>query len=51
VVSLHALAVETIDDHWLEDHQRERRWVSPQEAARMVDEPDLAALLAGFRTT
>lgn len=48
VVSLHAMAVETVEDHWPEDHQRERRWVSPQEAARMVDEPDLAVLLAAF---
>ena len=49
VVSLHGLRVETVEDRWPEDHERERRWVSPDEAARLVDEPDLAILLAGFR--
>jgi 8-oxo-dGTP pyrophosphatase MutT (NUDIX family) len=48
VVSLYPLRVEAVEDAWLEDQERERRWLSPQEAAGLVDEPDLAALLAGF---
>jgi 8-oxo-dGTP pyrophosphatase MutT (NUDIX family) len=32
-----------------EHGQREKAWMSPQEAAERVDEPDLKALLLGFR--
>ncbi|WP_265518886.1 NUDIX hydrolase [Nitratireductor luteus] len=33
---------------WPEMKERERRWVSPRKAAEMVQEPDLAELIAGF---
>jgi uncharacterized protein Yka (UPF0111/DUF47 family)/ADP-ribose pyrophosphatase YjhB (NUDIX family) len=34
---------------WPEQDERETRWFSLQEAARSVEESDLAALIAGFR--
>ena len=36
---------------WPEAHQRDRRWMTPAEAADAVDEPDLAALIRGFAAT
>ena len=36
-------------DHWLEDELRDRRWVSPEEAAKQVREPDLARILNRIR--
>lgn len=33
---------------WPEMDQRERRWTAPAEAAELVDEPELKALIAGF---
>lgn len=36
-------------DTWKEKGEREVRWVSPAEAAALVDEPDLKPLLAAFR--
>lgn len=35
-------------DDYPQKDQRERRWVSPEEAARMVDEPGLRDILTGF---
>jgi 8-oxo-dGTP pyrophosphatase MutT (NUDIX family) len=32
-----------------EQGQREKRWVSPPQAAELVDEPELKALIRGFR--
>ena len=42
--------VEVMVEHpdWQEREERERVWVSREEAARMVDEPDLQALIAAF---
>ena len=40
------MAVEHAD--WQERGERERVWLSREEAARRVDEPDLQALIAGF---
>lgn len=37
--------VEQLDDHWPEQVQRTRRWFAPGEAAALVAEPELAALL------
>ena len=36
---------------WPEDHQRQRRWMTPQAAAAAVNEPDLAALILEFAAT
>lgn len=41
VVEVYLLEVERELDDWQEKHQRERRWMSPSEAALLVDEPGL----------
>ena len=41
-------AVDKLKDRRPERRARRRRWVSPEKAAAMVDEEDLAALLRGF---
>ncbi|MCT4370559.1 NUDIX hydrolase [Yangia mangrovi] len=46
VVFVYAAEVRALSDDYPEAGQRERRWVLPREAARMVDEPGLQALLA-----
>jgi uncharacterized protein len=38
-------------DEWEEQGQRERRWFTLVEAADAVDEPDLRALIRGFRAS
>ena len=48
VVAVYALEVKTQHDDWHERGQRERVWVSRDEAVRRVDEPDLKALIAAF---
>jgi hypothetical protein len=35
--------------HWREQQQRERRWFGREEAASLVDEPELKALIAAFQ--
>jgi uncharacterized protein len=47
-VDVYLLAV--IDElvEWKESGQRERRWFTQAEAARMVEEPELRAIIAGF---
>lgn len=47
-VSVFALAVGEAHDIWPEAASRIRCWCTPHEAAELVDEPDLAALIAGF---
>lgn len=47
-VEVFALEVSEILDLWPEAHQRRRQWVSPQEAAELVHEPQLAALMLAF---
>ncbi|HMM63568.1 MAG TPA: NUDIX hydrolase [Mesorhizobium sp.] len=42
------LRVSDIADRWKEQRQRERRWICSAEAARMVNEPDLGHIIAGF---
>ncbi|WP_315919698.1 NUDIX hydrolase [Mesorhizobium sp. SP-1A] len=42
------LLVSEIADKWKEQHQRERRWVAPDEAAHMVREDDLGQVIADF---
>ena len=43
-VEVFTLAVETVLGRWPEEF-RERRWLSPEEAARRVEEPELRRLL------
>lgn len=47
-VQVFELAVERVTKSWPEDSQRRRKWVSPQEAANRVQEPELRALLSAF---
>lgn len=47
-VKVFPLHVEHVASKWREKRQRRRKWVTPREAARMVNEPDLARLLMGF---
>lgn len=49
VVSVFAMQVSIQLGAWPERAQRERRWMSQEEAARAVHEPDLAALILAFR--
>lgn len=35
-------------DAWPEREEREREWVTPEEASRRVDEPELTALIEAF---
>ncbi len=48
-VFVYGLEVTELRDEWPEQHQRERRWVSPAEAAELVDEKELKKLLADFQ--
>lgn len=48
VVAVHALEVWVEHPTWHEQAERERAWVSRDEAVRRVDEPDLKALIAAF---
>ena len=51
VVSVYPLQVLVQLGAWPEAHQRERRWMSLSEAADLVREPDLAALIRDFDAT
>jgi len=51
VVSVYPLQVLIQLGAWPEDHQRQRRWMTPQAAAAAVNEPDLAALIIEFAAT
>ena len=51
VVSVYPLVVLIQLGAWPEAHQRERRWMTPAEAAEAVHEPDLAALIRDFDAT
>jgi len=48
VVALHALEVRVEHETWHEQAERERVWVSRDEAVRRVAEPDLKVLIAAF---
>ncbi|SFP40428.1 NUDIX hydrolase [Tranquillimonas alkanivorans] len=43
------IEVEHLEEDFPQKDERERRWVAPTEAARMVKEPELRDLLAAFR--
>ena len=47
-VVVFALEVDTIADKWKERRQRRRKWVTPQQASRMLNEPDLCRMIANF---
>jgi 8-oxo-dGTP pyrophosphatase MutT (NUDIX family) len=48
-VHVYPLAVERERSRWPEQRQRTRQWFSPQEAARAVQEQELAELLDGLQ--
>lgn len=48
VVAVYGLEVRVQHDDWHERTERQRIWVSRDEAVRRVDEPDLKALIAAF---
>jgi 8-oxo-dGTP pyrophosphatase MutT (NUDIX family) len=48
-VTVYPLEVKDVADAWPEQAERERFWTSPAEAARLVAEPELSALLARFK--
>ena len=47
-VAVFVLTVRTEAAHWPERGDRRREWVTPEEAARRVDEPELKARIAGL---
>jgi 8-oxo-dGTP pyrophosphatase MutT (NUDIX family) len=47
-VQLFPLRVKKQRDRWPEDDERERRWFALADAARAVDEPELASLIQAF---
>lgn len=47
-VRVFPLQVESVADKWPERKHRTRRWFAPQEAAALVEEADLAELIASF---
>lgn len=47
-VAVFPLAFELQAAEWPEQDERETRWYAPADAARAIEEPDLAALIAGF---
>jgi 8-oxo-dGTP pyrophosphatase MutT (NUDIX family) len=49
VVSVYPLEVTVEHDDWQERAERERVWVSWEEAVRRVDEPDLKTLIGAFQ--
>lgn len=49
VVHVFRLDVEEIRDDFPEARQRRRRWLAPGDAAQLVDEPELRAMLADLR--
>lgn len=49
LVQVYPLAVQKLFDKFPECKQRQSRWVTPIEAAELVDEPQLKGLLISFR--
>jgi 8-oxo-dGTP pyrophosphatase MutT (NUDIX family) len=47
-VAVFLLRVDRQLDHWPEQAERETRWFTPEDAAQLVAEPELAALLLGL---
>ncbi len=49
VVSVYPLEVFAVRPAWKEQGERERLWMSVEQAAACVGEPDLAEIIRGFR--
>jgi len=47
-VAVHPMRVLLQLGDWPEAHERERRWMTPEDAAVVVHEPDLATLIRAF---
>ena len=47
-VLVYPLEVDQVAEKWKEKRERKRKWVSPAEAARMINEPDLCKLISAF---
>lgn len=47
-VAVYGLRVQRMSDKFPEVRERRRAWFAPDEAARLVNEPDLGRLIAGF---
>lgn len=47
-VLVYPLEVDQVASRWKEDKVRSRKWVSPQEAASLVEEPDLGSVIERF---
>lgn len=47
-VSVFPMEIDRIADKWPERKKRTRRWFAPQDAARLVNEPDLSELITSF---
>lgn len=47
-VTVYLLLVDDILPEWHEAASRERAWLSPADAASLIDEPELASLIAGM---
>lgn len=47
-VHVYPLEVTNLADKWQEHKKRSRQWFRPQDAARLVDEPDLGELISRF---
>ena len=48
VVAVHLLSVDSVRPDWKEARSRRRAWLTPFDAARLVDEPQLVTLLNGL---
>jgi 8-oxo-dGTP pyrophosphatase MutT (NUDIX family) len=47
-ILVHPLEVRRVLARWPEKDQRERRWLTPAKAAKLVDNPQLRQILLGF---
>ena len=47
-VLVYPLEVDGVAPKWKEKRQRTRKWVTPAQAARMINEPDLCKLISAF---
>ena len=47
-VLVYPLEVDKVAGKWKEKRQRKRKWVSPDVAARLLNEPDLCKLISAF---
>ena len=48
VVALFPVKVKKVLNNWPEQSERRRKWMSLKKAAKKVDDPELASILAGF---